>query len=152
MVRVVRRFGLAAARFLLWTLLTVISLVLGTLITVLPLSSLPGDFQTDFVSGSWVGLAYALWALTVLSYRLAPLARSDSSRRPTLRFASRFLWRFTTAMLLAVWPALLAWANAYGSNGERTHDMVVIGSSSTRFRPAVTPIEHIRLEEVGSGW
>ena len=153
MVRVVRRFGLAAGRFLLLALLTVFVCVLGVLITVLPLNCLPGDFQTGFVDASWVKLAYALWALAVLSYRLAPLAQSGSSRRPTLRFASKFLWRFTTAMLLAVWPpALLAWANAYGSNAERTHDMVVIGSSSTRIPPAVTPIEHIRLEEVGSGW
>jgi hypothetical protein len=153
MMSIVRRVSMAAGRVLLWTLLTVLVLAVGALATFLPMSSLPGDFQTDFINGGWIKPAVMLYAIAVLSYCLAPLYGIDRGKWPTPNHALSYLGRCTVGMLLAVWPpALLAWANASGPTPERMHDMVVIGSSSTRIPPAVTSIEHIRLQEVGSRW
>jgi hypothetical protein len=138
------------SRGLEWILVTVFSIALAGLATFLPLSLLPGDFQTDFVNGHWIKVAGALFVLTVLTLRMAPMA---TEHRLSIGRAARFIWTSVTAFMLAFWPlALAVWVNAYNVHNSRSYDMVVTGIDTTRILPAVTPIQTFRLRDVHSDW
>jgi hypothetical protein len=143
------RFGRALLRGLGWLLVAAVTLVAAAL-TFVPLSFLPGDFQTDFVNGHWIKTVGVLYVLAVLTWRMSPLTGGQALN---VRNAINFLRLSITATILAFWPlALLIWFNAYGEHEIRTHDMRVTGIESTRIPPAVTPIRTFSLHELGTGW
>lgn len=143
----------ACGRGLLWILITIITLVVGSVVTFVPLSWLPGEIPTDYVNGHMIDIVGMLILLGVLIWRFAPLAGTEDAKPPSIAIAAKFMWVFTSSMILGVWPIVfLAWLNAYGVKAERSHDMRVVGEKSTRIRPAGTPIEHLRLSEIGTGW
>jgi hypothetical protein len=149
---VIKQLSVKFGRGLSWVVIFIVSAVVAGIATFLPLQFLPGEFQTDFVNGHAVSMAAALLVLTVFGWRLKPFA-GERHVPPSLARGVWFAWLFATAMILAFWPlAMLAWLNAYGETGHRFHDMKVVGETVTEVRPAVTPVRHLSLREIGGDW
>lgn len=129
----------------------VVTFVTAALVACLPLAALPGELQTDFVTGSWIipvgGGALGL-ALTV---RLRPLAQQEG--QPWWPSTLRSMWRFFSTFVAFFWLAgALLWLNAYGVKAGRTHDMLVVGYEERTGRPGGSTINHYKLSEIGRNW
>jgi len=133
-----------------WLGTTIVGILLGVIVGILPLSLLPGPVHTDFVHGQWIKLAGVAFAGAMMFWRLSPMNRNV---RLSPSVAGKFIWLAVTAFVLAFWPLGLAvWFNAYDSRLKGIHDMSVTGLESTTVRPAVTPIQSFDLREASTGW
>ena len=138
------------ARFAGWVLATLLALVLGAFVAFGPLALLPGPFQLDLVQGQWLKVAGGVFALAVMSWRMAPLSNDLPF---TLARGAALVRGAVIAMAMAFWPlGLLVWINGYGMHGATLHDMVVTGVEETHVRPASTPITSYRLRDLETGW
>ena len=129
----------------------VVTFITGALLAFIPLTALPGELQTDFVNGSWVGPVGVAVLGVLLAVRLGPLAQKRTE--PWWPSTLRFMWRFLSTFVVLFWVAgMLLWLNSFGVTASRTHDMLVTGYDESAARGAVSTINHYKLAELGTSW
>ena len=129
----------------------VVTFVAAALIAFVPLTALPGDFQTDFVNGSWVLPIWIGILVLVFSLRLGPLAQQKSD--PWWPSTLRSMWRLLSTFVAFFWLAgALAWLNAFDVQESRAHDMLVVGYVERAARAGGSTVKHYKLVEEDTSW
>lgn len=133
-----------------WVTVTIVGILLGILVALLPSTIFPGPLHTDFTNGRLVDAFALIYVAAMLLWRLLPFTRPV---RFSLAASGRFLWLTVTAFALAFWPlGLAAWFNGWNSSSKTSHDMAIIAFTSTQVRSAITPIETFIAREAHTDW